>query len=93
MGVKSDPVNWRDWTERLFWTAVTAALTNIAGASLFSIDVWKAAALTGGAALINGVLGLARYRLSILPTPGEARFVDGQVQGIRAAKAVRAVQP
>lgn len=86
--MKSDPVNWRDWIERLIWTALTAALTNLAGASLFSIGVWKAAALTAGAAVINGVLGLARYRLSILPTPGEARFTDGQVEGIRSCREV-----
>jgi hypothetical protein len=70
--MKARAVNWRDMLERLFWTSVTAVLGNVTGAALFEIAVWKAAALTGVMALISGVLVIARYRLSVLPTPGSA---------------------
>lgn len=61
----------RDLAERVFWTFVTAALTNLAGATVLGIEAWKAAAMTGLAAAINAVLVIARWRLSVLPDPGQ----------------------
>lgn len=61
----------RDFLERLFWTTVVAALASTAGAALFGIEAWKAAALTGLAAGIQCVVVFGRYRLSVLPNPGE----------------------
>lgn len=63
----------RDLIERLFWTFVSAFLGALTGAAVFSLDVdaLQAAALAGCGALINAVTILARWRLSVLPNPGE----------------------
>lgn len=66
-------MNIRDMLERLFWTFVSAFLGALAGAAALSLDVdaLQAAALAGCGALINAVLVIARWRLSVLPNPGE----------------------
>jgi len=61
----------RDFLERLFWTVVVAGLASTVGAALFDIEAWKAAAMTGLAAGIQCVVVFGRYRLSVLPNPGE----------------------
>lgn len=61
----------RDFFERLFWTVVVAGLASAASAALFDIEAWKAAAMTGLAAGIQCVIVFGRYRLSVLPNPGE----------------------
>lgn len=61
----------RDALERIVWTAVAAAGGNLAGMALLDVDVWTAAALTGLAAAINTVTLIARWRLSVLPNPGD----------------------
>jgi hypothetical protein len=59
--------------ERLFWTSVAAGLASITGAALMNVDI-AALQVAGFAALgglFNGVLQFARYRLSVLPNPGD----------------------
>lgn len=71
----------RDLLERLVWTFVAAFLTTLlaalAAGATGSIDLsaiqsaLAAAALAGLIAVGNFVLIIARWRLSILPNPGE----------------------
>jgi hypothetical protein len=70
----------RDLLERTFWTMIAAALGTIPAAqfsaAVFDLDVSAlqtigVAALTAAStALVNGLLVIARWRLSILPDPG-----------------------
>jgi len=64
-------VKLRDFLERLFWTFIVAALANLLGAALLDIEAWKMAAVTGGAAALDALAIFGRYRLSILPNPGQ----------------------
>lgn len=64
-------MNLRDTIERTVWTFVAAALAALPSAAMLDVAAWKAAAVAGIAAVVNFVLLLARYRLSILPNPGE----------------------
>lgn len=77
----------RDTLERLFWTFVATFLGSLLGApALLQILEWTtgdsisldalgaavlAAAIGAAAAALNVLLIFARYRLSILPNPGE----------------------
>lgn len=65
-------VRTRDLLERVVWTGVASAATNLGGAVVFGVAVWKAAALTAIAPSVNAVLIIARWRLSVLPDPGAA---------------------
>ena len=67
----SDRIGWRDLAERLVWTFVAAATGALAGAPLFDLEPWQAAALAGCAAVVDFVLLVARWRLRVLPSPGE----------------------
>ena len=57
--------------ERLLWTAVAAGCAGLIGVPLMGLDVWQAAGLSALAAVINYVSLIARYRLSVLPDPGD----------------------
>lgn len=63
----------RDTLERLFWTFVAAFLGALTGSAVLSLDITavQAAAVAGLGAVANAVLLLARWRLSVLPSPGE----------------------
>lgn len=77
----------RDLLERLFWTFIAAFLASLLGAPVLvaaleaasgtTIDVSAlqaalvAALVAGMVAVANFVLVLARWRLSVLPNPGE----------------------
>lgn len=63
----------RDLLERLFWTFVAAFLGTLLGAAVLDVDVdaLQAAAMAGLGAAANFVLLIARWRLSVLPNPGE----------------------
>lgn len=61
----------RDFLERLFWTLVVTSSSGMVASSLLDIEVWKVAAMNGLAAVIQAVVVFGRYRLSILPNPGE----------------------
>lgn len=67
-------MNLRDTIERLFWTFVASFVGALAvggtGIDGLSIDGLTAAALAGGAAVLNLVLLIARARLAVLPDPG-----------------------
>lgn len=63
----------RDLLERILWTFVAAFLGALTGAAVLSLDVsaLQAAAMAGLGAVANAVLVFARWRLSVLPNPGE----------------------
>lgn len=63
----------RDTLERLFWTFVAAFLGTLVGTAVLDLGVssLQAAAVAGLGAVANAVLLLARWRLSVLPNPGE----------------------
>lgn len=63
----------RDLLERLVWTFVSAFLGALVGASVLDLDVdaVQAAALAGLGAAANALTIFARWRLSVLPNPGE----------------------
>lgn len=63
----------RDLLERILWTFVAAFLGALTGAAVLSLDVTalQAAAMAGLGAVANAVLVIARWRLSVLPNPGE----------------------
>jgi len=63
----------RDLLERLFWTFVSAFLGALAGAAVLdlNVDALQAAAMAGLGAVANAVLVIARWRLSVLPNPGD----------------------
>lgn len=63
-------MNVVDTLERLFWTVVAAALSNIGAAQVFDLSAWEAAAMAGLNGGLTFVLLVARYRLSVLPEPG-----------------------
>lgn len=65
-------VRTRDIAERVFWTFVVGALANLVGVTLLDVDLWKGAVMAGLAAVINAILAIGRWRLSILPDPGAA---------------------
>lgn len=96
-------MKFRDAIERIFWTAVAAAGGAVAGAAIFDVEAWKAAASAACAAAIDAVLVIARWRLSVLPNPGaglpglpvEPKPVQGvgyvtvEIDGREVAKALR----
>ena len=59
--------------ERLVWTFVAAAGGALIAPAIFGFDVsaLQAAAIAGVGAAVNFVTVFARYRLSVLPNPGE----------------------
>lgn len=61
----------RDFLERLFWTFTVTALANVLGAALLDIEAWKMAAVTGAAAVFDAITIFGRWRLSVLPNPGQ----------------------
>lgn len=64
---------WNQAAERLVWTFVSAFGGTLVGANLIGMDVdaLQAAAIAGCGAVVNAVTQLARWRLSVLPNPGE----------------------
>jgi hypothetical protein len=57
--------------ERILWSAVAAGGGALVGVPLLGIEVWQAAGVAALGAVVNGVTQLARYRLSVLPDPGD----------------------
>ena len=66
-------MNVRDFAERLVWTFVAAAGGALIAPAVFGFDVsaLEAAAIAGVGAVVNAVTQYARWRLSVLPNPGE----------------------
>ena len=66
-------MNAKDTIERIVWTFVAVALGSLGVNDLLSLDlaVWQAAALAGGAAVVNLLTLIARARLAVLPNPGD----------------------
>jgi|JI10StandDraft_1071094.scaffolds.fasta_scaffold1637353_2 hypothetical protein len=66
-------MNVRDFAERLVWTFVAAAGGALIAPAVFGFDVsaLEAAAIAGVGAVVNAVTQYARWRLSVLPSPGE----------------------
>lgn len=61
----------RDTIERVFWSTVAAALGAVPSAALFDVETWKLAASAGVTGAVTAVLVYARYRLKVLPDPGD----------------------
>lgn len=57
--------------ERLFWSAVAAGGGALIGVPLLGVEPWQAAGIAALGALVNGLTQIARYRLSVLPNPGD----------------------
>ncbi len=64
---------WNQAAERLVWTFVSAFGGTLVGANLIGMDIdaLQVAAIAGLSAVVNAVTQLARWRLSVLPNPGE----------------------
>ena len=64
---------WNQAAERLVWTFVSAFGGTLVGANLIGMDIdaLQVAAIAGLSAVVNAVTQLARWRLSVLPSPGE----------------------
>jgi hypothetical protein len=89
-------MNWRDTIERLAWTFVAGFIAALLGAPAvvnllenfatvdIDINMWEAvivsAVFAGLTDVANFVLIVARWRLSVLPNPGEG--VPGLPTGV-----------
>lgn len=64
---------WSTFAERLVWTFVSAAGGALVAPAVlgFDVEVWQAAAIAGFSAVVNALTQFARYRLSVLPNPGD----------------------
>jgi heme/copper-type cytochrome/quinol oxidase subunit 1 len=60
----------RDLAERVMWTAISAGASSLIGVA-FGITALQAAGIAALTAAINAVTVIARWRLSVLPNPGE----------------------
>lgn len=66
-------MRFRDLAERVFWTGLSAFLGVLSGNALLSWDVGvlEAALAAGLGGVVNAILVIGRWRLSVLPDPGE----------------------
>lgn len=64
-------MNVLDLLERVLWTAISAAAAAAIAVPVLDADAAKAAIAVGITAAVNAVLVVARWRLSILPNPGD----------------------
>ena len=73
------PFTWNQFAERLVWTFVSAFGGALVGASVLSLDVnaVQAAAIAGCGAVVNAVTQFARWRLTVLPNPGDGLVKAG----------------
>lgn len=73
------PFRWNTFAERLVWTFVSAFLGTLTGSAVLDLglDAVQVAALAGLGAVANAVTQVARYRLSVLPNPGDGLIIDG----------------
>lgn len=76
----------RDIAERVFWTFVVGALANLVGVTLLDVALWKGAVMAGLTAVINAILAIGRWRLSILPDPGAAVAEAARAKTINEVK-------
>lgn len=62
-----------DLLERCLWTFVATAGGAAIGGEVFSLDLatWQVAAIAGLGAVVNVITTFARWRLSVLPNPGD----------------------
>lgn len=64
-------MNLKDTLERLVWTMVAAFLGALGVSDLIDITAWQAGLAAAATAGANFILIIARYRLSVLPNPGD----------------------
>lgn len=78
-----------DTIERLLWTFVAAFLGQLVGAAVLDLGVsaLQSAAVAGLGAVANAVLLLARWRLSVLPDPGQAVRIEAATEAYRQIEA------
>lgn len=63
---------WKDVFERLVWTTVAAMSSAFIAAPVFDVAVGVAVGMAGVTAAVSFVMTIARWRLSVLPNPGQA---------------------
>ena len=78
-----------DSIERLFWTFVAAFLGQLVGTAVLDLGVSaiQSAAVAGLGAVANAVLLVARWRLSVLPDPGQAVRIEAATEAYRQIQA------
>ena len=64
-------MNLKDTAERLFWTILAAFLGALGVSDAVDISAVQAGLVAAASAGVNFLLIIARYRLSVLPNPGE----------------------
>lgn len=64
-------MNARDTLERLFWTMLAAFLGALGVSDAIGITAVQAGIVAAVSAGVNFLLIVARWRLSVLPNPGE----------------------
>ena len=77
------PFTWNQFAERLVWTFVSAFGGALVGVNLLGLDVnaVQAAAIAGCGAVVNALTQFARWRLSVLPNPGDGLVKPGFDRG------------
>lgn len=63
-------VRVRDLAERVVWTAISAGLGVLTISGVIDVSALEAAFAAAASALVNALLVIARWRLSVLPDPG-----------------------
>lgn len=61
----------RDLLERCIWTVVAASLTNLGALAVLDLALLEALLLAGVNGFVTYLLVIARWRLSVLPDPGQ----------------------
>ena len=55
------------WAVRTMWSAIAAVLGSMAGAAVFDVTAWKAAAIAGVQTVMSALLIYARAQADRLP--------------------------
>lgn len=64
-------MKFRDTLERLFWTVFAAFLGALSVSGAVDISAFEAGVIAAAGAGVNFLSLVARWRLSVLPEPGE----------------------
>lgn len=66
-------MKWNQILERLFWGFVATAGGALMAPAVFGFDVTavEASLIAGCGSVVSGITQLARWRLSVLPNPGD----------------------
>ena len=61
---------FKGWAVRTMWSAVAAVLGSMAGAAVFDVTAWKAAAMAGLTTLMSALLVYAREQADRVRSSG-----------------------